>query len=453
MACLPPMRCFAGLGGPWQRRRQREPTEACSKIQPPLFSEVAIAAAARAAAPPLRWPVKDPDETPDQTFQRQDCLVIAAACATFCAFSDHFGPSGIAAAICCGVFTMAAVVAYPPWMAPRPDPWQDVAQEEQQELQQVPAAAATASRTQPAPELDRVPEGALAGGPELGSTRPVAEDLRHHELRRRLADLLQGDDAQLSMERMGGEQTCFARFLNVAGGKVAQAEKLLRNTLAFRAENGVNHILEDSHALEVWAEFRPLWPANVAAFNRRQSPVTYFRMAHMMRMWERGLNEERMRTYYICWCEKLLALEREGHRRQGSEASEYMPGSYDIFDLQGVGLAHWRCLPGLRMMARTLGIGQTHYPGIMQRAVLINIPAVGFKMAWPVVQRTLDHNIQEMLSIGSAEDRQGLAETLLLSTEEVDVCFRSVTPYHKSESTQAEGTGETSILHGPDLMA
>merc|ERR1712113_348470 len=129
------------------------------------------------------------------------------------------------------------------------------------------------------------------------------------------------------------------------------------------------------------------------------------------------------------------------------------PGSYDIFDLQGVGFSHLKCLPGLQMMARILGIGQRHYPGIMERAVLINIPRVGLHAAWPVVQRTLDHNIQEMLSICSAEDRQALAETLLITKEDLEVSFQSVVPYQiPGESVAASEECGTSILRGPDLM-
>jgi len=178
------------------------------------------------------------------------------------------------------------------------------------------------------------------------------------------------------MARYGGEWSCMARFLRARKGDVDAAEAMFRNTLEFRRRTGANGILQEPGACKLWESVRPLWGAAPMMYTSHGNVVIYFRMANLLHIWRSGFHEDELRTFYISWMEQMLALQTKGRARAGFGPDGEMPACIEVYDLQGIGLPHLRCLSGLRMMMRILQIGQDHYPENLHAAVMLNVPAV-----------------------------------------------------------------------------
>mmetsp|Transcript_14927 Transcript_14927/g.34021 ORF Transcript_14927/g.34021 Transcript_14927/m.34021 type:complete len:401 (+) Transcript_14927:194-1396(+) len=269
---------------------------------------------------------------------------------------------------------------------------------------------------------------------------PQDEMLAAKELRQRLVDLLgpiegaAGDmDAWKSIESYGGEVCCCLRFLRARKQDVEAAEKMLRKTIALRKAEKINSILTDRAFLQVWTKWRPLWPAECPVVTKDKSPVLFFKLAHLLRFWQLDVPEEQLRMFYLSWMERTLRQQREGHV-PGSEA---MPACFEVYDLQGVGFSHARCLSGLRRFARILKIGQDNYPENLRQAILINVPSTAFAAAWPVLKRALDVRTLEKIKATDGDGHALLAEALGISKAQVCEMVTSVVPYVPGREVQS----------------
>lgn len=278
------------------------------------------------------------------------------------------------------------------------------------------------------------PHAASAPPAKAASVDSLTARTAAGELRSRLADLLgapesgchRGADevAVTTMERYGGERSCLARFLRARKCKAGAAEQMLRSTVAFRRRTGANHILDDLGARKVWASVRPLWAAAPVMFTAQGNVVIYFKMAEFLRIWQRGFSEEELRIFYISWMERMLALQAQGRARVGSGPDGEMPACIEVYDLQGIGLRHLRCLPGLRLMMRILRIGQDHYPENLHTAVMLNVPALA-NTPLQMVRSVLDVRTQAKLRLTWDGGGALLGEVLGVDREELLRRFHS----------------------------
>ena len=62
-------------------------------------------------------------------------------------------------------------------------------------------------------------------------------------------------------EKFGGEGVMLLRFLRARPHDIAAAAAMWRRTLAWRAAQRVDHVLDDASARRVWRKVRPDWPA------------------------------------------------------------------------------------------------------------------------------------------------------------------------------------------------
>jgi len=154
-----------------------------------------------------------------------------------------------------------------------------------------------------------------------------------------------------------------------------------------------------------------------------KSPVLFFKLAHFLRFWDLDVPEEQLR---IC-----LQQQREGRRAPGSET---MPACIEIFDLQGVGFAHARCLGGLKRFARIEQLGQLYYPEHLQQAVLTNVPATAFAACWPVLKRVLDAKTANKIKAVPGNGNAVLPDLLGVSHAQACKVVTSVLPYVASKA-------------------
>lgn len=242
------------------------------------------------------------------------------------------------------------------------------------------------------------------------------------KLRAQLSDLLgqptsvrpstraqKADDVALTtVERYGGERSCLARFLRARKFNIGEAEKMFRNTVEFRRSN---HLIPDCKSREAWDNIRPLFAAAPVTFTDEGNIVIYFRMAEFLRLWRRGVNEEQVRVFYISWMERMLQLQAEGRARVGHGLESEMPACIEVYDLQGIGISHLKCLPGLGMMMRILRIGQDNYPENLHTAVMLNVPVIAFK-PMQMVQSVLDVRTRAKMRFARDNGHQLLRELL-----------------------------------------
>lgn len=254
------------------------------------------------------------------------------------------------------------------------------------------------------------------------------------ELRSRLADLLGAPGslgggvadgvAVVSVQRYGGERSCISRFLRFKKYDVDAAEEAFRTTVEFRRRTRANDILEDPSARRVCDAVRPYFAAAPVMFTAQGNIVIYLKMAEFLHIWRRGISEEDLRIFYISWMEQMLSLQAKGRAQAGRGPDGEMPACIEVYDLDGIGFKDLRCLAGLRMMLRILGIGQSHYPENLHTAIIVNIPSFA-SGALQMVQSALDERTQEKLQFAFGSGRSVIDEVLSVDPEELAKRFRA----------------------------
>lgn len=299
-------------------------------------------------------------------------------------------------------------------------------------------------------------------GKAFSPTVPGVDVVDRHliqALRLKLVDLL-GEfgastptqiEATATIERFGGEHSCFSRFLRARQLDVDLAEKMLRDTIEFRREHTVNRIWRDSRYSAVWRSHRKHWPMTAPVFTGDCSLVIYSRMAHFIQIFRKGYTEKCLRDIYLCFMERSLRLQHEGRRRRGQLLKDEMPPVYEIYDLQGIGREHFACLIGLRMLPRVLSIGQKHYPENLRTALILNAPP-GFESIWNMIRSVLHERTQAKIHITRGDGRQLLSLVLGIDEQGVDRILASIVPYAKEEANASSTSPRKCAVPGADLM-
>lgn len=244
--------------------------------------------------------------------------------------------------------------------------------------------------------------------------------------RERVADILVSAalNITLSLAKFGGPTRCLARFLRARNCDLAEAETMLRETFAWRLDESVNECLDDVESKRVWTKVRPFWPGIYVGMTDTGNPVTYFKVIHLVELYEK-IPEEDLRSFYVSWMEKILAMQHDGYRKAGCESC--IPGCIEIYDCEGCGL--WTCtyVRGLAVVSSVLGIGQQHYPENLNKAWVINIPGA-FELAWNVVSVVLSERTMQKISIHSDNALTELVDARFLSFNRLDWMLNCISP-------------------------
>eukprot|EP00929_Paragymnodinium_shiwhaense_P063451 TRINITY_DN31690_c0_g1_i1.p1 TRINITY_DN31690_c0_g1~~TRINITY_DN31690_c0_g1_i1.p1 ORF type:complete len:463 (+),score=101.34 TRINITY_DN31690_c0_g1_i1:104-1492(+) len=289
---------------------------------------------------------------------------------------------------------------------------------------------------------------------DMKSLRPVASPAeatkqlqKHKVLLQKEAALSAKEDAVITCLSYGGQFCMFSRFLRARAGDVDAAEKMIRKTFEYRREYGMNVVLCSAKLRDVWTPLRKLWPMAPVHFTADGSLATYCRLSHFLRFWTMGIDEGSIRTLYMAYMEKVVALQRERWLTTGAHRSVVpgeMPPMFEIFDFEGFSLSHISCLKGFRLMSRILSIGQDHYPENLRSAVFLNLPGFARKAYNAVASRTFDAHAMAKFTFATEED---LPRILQASHDEVQRIFRSVRPYGDGNGVRGKHDSVLGEIH------
>eukprot|EP00933_Yihiella_yeosuensis_P037430 TRINITY_DN31376_c0_g1_i1.p1 TRINITY_DN31376_c0_g1~~TRINITY_DN31376_c0_g1_i1.p1 ORF type:complete len:481 (-),score=101.84 TRINITY_DN31376_c0_g1_i1:148-1416(-) len=267
-----------------------------------------------------------------------------------------------------------------------------------------------------------------------------AETQAYVELRNRLSDLLGAPSshgirtppavdkalaaqAQDTIQRFGGEESCLHRFLKAKSLNVDAAEKKLRKTIEWRISVNANDIHEEEKALRIAEFMRPVWPEKIVGTTSQGCPISFFDVGQAVRTCQMDVwNEENVQSFYVTWMEYSLQLQREGRQQYGPIGSgNNMPPSVVVYNLKDLKLGDvMHCVSGLKAMVKILAIIEEHYPENLHKAIIINVPSIFYRFVWPLVQQGLDKNTLGNIHLSEDEGRPLLVEFLGIDEHEVE---------------------------------
>jgi hypothetical protein len=158
------------------------------------------------------------------------------------------------------------------------------------------------------------------------------------------------------------------------------------------------------------------------------SVVLYFKCAHIIGL--RHFSEEWIQKVYLNMMERSLRLQHEGRRRRGQGPGDEMPPVYEVYDLEGIGLEHFRAMVAAKKLTRVLAIGQKHYPENLRAAFMLSAPT-GFESAWNVISKVLHERTRAKVHITAGDGRSLLSQVLGTSALEVSRLFGSIKEYRR----------------------
>ena len=200
---------------------------------------------------------------------------------------------------------------------------------------------------------------------------------------------------------LGGKPLCFERFLVARNLNVAAAAIMVRDTLVFRSQLSP---MTD----ELKARTAPLWPGCFIDRTKDGNPLVIFQLGKIdPRKILATVTEDEFRAFYIFWMETSLRHQRAtGHKK-----------TIEVYDLKGLSFSQLY-MPGIRMLARTLKIGQGHYMESLHRCIIINTPRV-FKMAWTLISSVLNERTRAKTLFFSDDGSDFLSDVMGYTKERV----------------------------------
>ncbi|CAK0783609.1 hypothetical protein CVIRNUC_006808 [Coccomyxa viridis] len=184
------------------------------------------------------------------------------------------------------------------------------------------------------------------------------------------------------------------RFLRARQHDLKRAKDMYAATVKWRAEFGVDTILEDFHFHERDA-FISLYPQGYHKTDKSGRPIfiqhlgaiNYKKMAEVT-------TEDRMIRFHVQEYERCARCIMPAC---SIVAGRHIDQTFAIIDVKGVGLKH---LTGdiKRMLARIMAIDQNNYPEMLGHTCIINAPGV-FKLVWSAIKGFIDPKTQEKIEM------------------------------------------------------
>jgi len=224
----------------------------------------------------------------------------------------------------------------------------------------------------------------------------------------------------------GGRRALLLRFLAARDGKIPASADMLRKTLEFREQFRTQDLVEDTTDARIPSstEIARLWGGAYIGRTSDGSVVQLHRVGRLDPAPILARGEDAIKEFYVSWMEWGLALQRKAD--VAVNRSVGVNCNVEIYDCRGVAVGQIASLlPGVRVFARTLSIGQDNYPENLRVCYLLFLPSM---ISWVV---------NMVLSVLSEASR---AKTVVSSGD----CQKELVALLGEEMFQA-------IIHGPDV--
>ena len=198
------------------------------------------------------------------------------------------------------------------------------------------------------------------------------------EIRDRVSDI------QHSLNRPGA----IIRYMRARSFDVDQSESMIRETVAWRAQNGVDSILKDYNPPQEILDHYP--GAILTGTDRMGDPIFVSRtgVTDLCGMVEK-YGEEEMIRYEIY--RREAALEGAWIREWESNAGRPIKQTVVIEDLQGLNMRHL-AKKVTKFYGLVCDIDTKYYPETNKKIVIIRAPAA-FRLIWAVVKHFFDPSV------------------------------------------------------------
>jgi hypothetical protein len=185
-----------------------------------------------------------------------------------------------------------------------------------------------------------------------------------------------------------------------------------RQTLVFRRDE-VPRILPLDERIR--ARVGRMWPGvfcgrcACSPSHPRGFPLLFFRFGDINpRAMMASMSEAEFRSFFIHWME--LSLRHVASCNAPGTPSCNVAAMVEVHDLKGLRFSQLY-MPGLRMLARVLALGQAHYPENLHRCVIIHAPTI-FAIAWRVIGAVLNERTRAKITVLADDGVECLTEVM-----------------------------------------
>ena len=186
------------------------------------------------------------------------------------------------------------------------------------------------------------------------------------ELRAKLA---LADDTP-AIEVLGEVPRAYERFLIAHSLNVEKAADAMRDTLNFRQEHFLDANRPPPPAI---AKVAPHWPGGFIMTSADGHGVFFFGYRHLIpRDLMRAVTEAEFQTFYLDFMDRMSQHTTSCNPPNTGSAGWKRP--IEVHDLRGLAFSTHVHPPSLLILARTIALGQLHYPDHLHQAVFIHAP-------------------------------------------------------------------------------
>ncbi|EIE24984.1 CRAL/TRIO domain-containing protein [Coccomyxa subellipsoidea C-169] len=191
-----------------------------------------------------------------------------------------------------------------------------------------------------------------------------------------------------------GDNYFLRRFLRARQHDLKRAKEMYAASMKWRAEFGVDTILDDFHFQERDA-FISLYPQGYHKTDKFGRPIYIQHLGAInYKKLEAVTTEERMIKFHVQEYERCARVIMPAC---SLVAGHHIDQTFAIIDVKGVGLKH---LTGevKRMLSRIMSIDQNNYPEMLGHTCIINAPSI-FKFVWQAIRSFIDPKTQEKVEV------------------------------------------------------
>ncbi|XP_059611478.1 protein real-time isoform X2 [Phlebotomus argentipes] len=174
------------------------------------------------------------------------------------------------------------------------------------------------------------------------------------------------------------------RFLRARDFNVEKSYQMLQDSLKWRQENDIDHILQLYKAPPVVTKH---FPGGWHHRDKDGRPLYVLRLGHMdVKGLLKSIGEEGLLRLTLHICEEGLQLMRDSTKELEKPVSTWCL----LVDLEGLSMRHlWR--PGVKALLNIIETVEKNYPETMGRVLIVRAPRV-FPILWTLISTFIDEN-------------------------------------------------------------